>query len=158
MVDDDYDKKVEEQHEMNVDDAELLQQQADRKRQYEELLMFMDKSEFEKLMAESDAIKKLKPSKQGVKRTPDAASSSTDKPAAKAKTKKEKGDKRDAELSPEARPKAKVRPNPANEQPESIHPKRKGRPSKADSSEGEVEIQGVSLNNTTTQILEISES
>ena len=75
----------------------------------------------------SDAIKKLKPSKQGVKRTPDtAASSSTDQPAAKAKTKKEKGDKRYAELSPEPRPKARVIPNPANEQPEAIHPKRNG--------------------------------
>ena len=107
----------------------------------------------------SDVIKKLKPSKQGVKRAPDtAASSSTDKPAAKAKTKKEKWDKRDAELSPEARPKAKVRPNPANEQPESIHPKRLGRPPKADSSDGEVEIQGVSLNNTTTQKIWKSQS
>ena len=59
MADDDFDNKVKEQHEMNVDDAELLQQQADRKREYEDLLMFMDKSEVEKLMAESDAIKKL---------------------------------------------------------------------------------------------------
>ena len=88
MADDDFDNKVKEQHEMNVDDAELLQQQADKKREYENLLMFMDKSEVEKLMVESDAIKKLKPSKQGVKRTQDAASSSTDQPAAKAKTKK----------------------------------------------------------------------
>ena len=75
--------------------------------------------------AESDEIKKLKLFKQGVKRTSNPASSSTDQPAAKAKTQKEKGDKRDAELSPEARPKARVRPNPANEQPESIHPKRR---------------------------------
>jgi hypothetical protein len=54
----------------------------------------MDKSEVEKLMAESDAVKKLKPSKQGVKRTPDAASSSTDKPAAKAKNKNHKIERR----------------------------------------------------------------
>ena len=80
------------------------------------------------------------------------------KPAAKAKNKKEKIDKRDAELSPEARPKARVRPNPANEQPETIHPKRKGIIPKSDSSEGGVEIQGVSLNNTKTQILESSKS
>ena len=69
MADDDFNNKVEEQHEMNVDDAELLQQQADKKREYEDLLMFMDKSEVEKLMAESDAVKKLRPSKQGVKNT-----------------------------------------------------------------------------------------
>ena len=31
MADDDFNKNVEEQHEMNVDDAELLQQQADKK-------------------------------------------------------------------------------------------------------------------------------
>ena len=32
MADDDFNNKVEEQHEMNVDDAELLQQQADKKK------------------------------------------------------------------------------------------------------------------------------
>jgi hypothetical protein len=32
MADDEFDNKVKEQHDMNVDDAELLQQQADRKR------------------------------------------------------------------------------------------------------------------------------
>ena len=32
MADDNYDNKVEQQHEMNVDDAELLQQQADKKK------------------------------------------------------------------------------------------------------------------------------
>ena len=37
MADDDFDNKVKEQHEMNVDDAELLQQPADRKREYEDL-------------------------------------------------------------------------------------------------------------------------
>ena len=93
MADDDFNNKVEEQHEMNVDDAELLQQQADKKIRCEDLLLFWDKSEVEKLMAgdRSDVVKKLKPYKQGVKRTPDtAASSSTDQPAAKAKTKKER--------------------------------------------------------------------
>ena len=73
----------------------------------------------------------------------------------KQRPKKEKGDKRDADLSPEPRPKARVRPNPTNEQPEAIHPKRKGRPpnkpDKPDSSEDDVEIQGVVLNNNKTQ-------
>jgi len=96
-------------------------------------------------------IKKLKPSKQGVKRQSEPASSSTDIPAAKAKIKKGKGDKRDAEDSPEPRPKARVRPNPPNEAPEVIHPKRKGRPPNKPDSDDEVEIQGVSLNTNTTQ-------
>ena len=146
MADDEFDTKVKEQHEMNVDDAELLQQQADLKREFKDLLPNLDENEIDKIVS-----KKLKPSKQGVKRQSEPASSSTDIPAAKAKTRKGKGDKRDAEESPEPRPKARPKPNPANEQPETIHPKRKGRPPKADSSEGEAEIQGVAVNKNTTQ-------
>jgi len=147
MVDDDLDVKVKEQHEMNIDDAELLQQQVDLKREFKDLLPNLDDNEIERIVN-----KKLKPSKQGIKRQSEPASSSTDIPVAKAKTKKEKGEKRDAEGSPEPRPKAKVKPNPANDAPETIHPKRKGRPpNKPDSSSDEVEIQGVDLNNNKTQ-------
>ena len=92
----------------------------------------------------------MKPSIQEIKRKSEPASSSTQL-ATKIKTKKVKGEKRDAEESPEARPKAKARPNPANEQPETIHPKRKGRPPKPDSSSDEVEISSVNVNKNKTQ-------
>ena len=96
-------------------------------------------------------LKKQRMFSQGAKRTSEPASSST-QPAARVRTKRDKGEKRDAESEPIPRAKAKVKTNPALDNPESVHPKRLGRPpNRSDSSSDEVEIQGIVLNNEKTQ-------
>ena len=145
MHDEDYDEKVKDQHEMNLDDAEMQQQRASLKKEFKDLLPNLNDDEIDKI------VKKQKRYSQGIKRSSEPASSST-QPASKIKTKHDKGEKRDAESEPLPRPKAKAKANPATNIPESAHPKRRGRPpNKPESSEDEVEIRGVAVNKEKAQ-------
>ena len=145
MHDSEFDDKIKQQHEMNVDDAEMQQKRADLKKEFKDLLPNLNDNEIDKM------VKKQRMFSQGAKRPSEPASSST-QPAARVRTKRDKGEKRDAESEPIPRAKAKVKTNPALDNPESVHPKRLGRPpNKSDSSSDEVEIQGVVLNHEKTQ-------
>ena len=145
MHDEDYDEKVKDQHEMNLDDAEMQQQRASLKKEFKDLLPNLDDNQIDKI------VKKHRTYVQGVKRSSDPSSSST-QPISKVKTKRGKGEKRDAESESIPMPKAKAKANPVNNDPESIHPKQRGRPpNRPTSSDDEVEIQGVVLNKAKAQ-------